>query len=75
MSIRLKLTLWYSIVLAATLVAFGFAIYLFVNFNTYSEMKDRIRNQALQVQFGATLDFSDFGYVPSTFRMKNCIFN
>ena len=43
MSIRLKLTLWYSIVLAATLVAFGFAIYLFVNFNTYREMKDRIR--------------------------------
>lgn len=68
MSIRLKLTLWYSIVLAATLVAFGFAIYLFVNFNTYSEMKDRIRNQALQVQFGATLDFSDFGVVPSTIQ-------
>ncbi|MFC5652374.1 sensor histidine kinase [Paenibacillus solisilvae] len=68
MSIRLKLTFWYSIVLAATLVAFGVAIYFFVNINTYSEMKERIRTQALQIRIGATLDFSDFGVVPSTIQ-------
>lgn len=68
MSIRLKLTLWYSAVLAATLVAFGFAIYLFVNYNTYREMKDRIQNQTQQIQIGATMDFSDFAVVGSTIQ-------
>ncbi|BBH21599.1 two-component sensor histidine kinase [Paenibacillus baekrokdamisoli] len=65
MSIRLKLTLWYSVVLAATLVAFGVAIYLFVNFNTYKEMKDRVRVQASQIRIGSTLDY-DFRVMPTS---------
>lgn len=59
MSIRLRLTLWYSAVLAVTLVAFGVAIYLFVNFNTFSEPKARVKEQALQIQVTPSLDFWD----------------
>ncbi|MBW7474626.1 HAMP domain-containing histidine kinase [Paenibacillus oenotherae] len=59
MSIRLRLTLWYSAVLAVTLVAFGVAIYLFVNYNTFSEIKARVKEQAMQIQITPTLDFWD----------------
>lgn len=59
MSIRLRLTLWYSAVLAVTLVAFGVAIYLFVNFNTYSEPKARVKEQAMKIQITPSLDFWD----------------
>jgi len=42
MSIRLKLTLWYSSLLAVTLLIFGMSIYWFVNFNTYRDIKVQI---------------------------------
>lgn len=46
MTIRLRLTLWYSCLLAATLIVFGCAIYFFVNMNTYGDMKDSLRKYA-----------------------------
>jgi len=42
MSIRLKLTLWYSSLLAVTLLIFGMSIYWFVNYNTYRDIKGQI---------------------------------
>ncbi|MGG4142107.1 HAMP domain-containing sensor histidine kinase [Paenibacillus algorifonticola] len=46
MTIRLRLTLWYSALLAMTLLIFGFAIYIFVNYNTYGQMKDQLKGEA-----------------------------
>lgn len=45
MSIRLRLTLWYSGLLAVTLLVFGITIYLFINWNTYSDLKDQLKDQ------------------------------
>ncbi|MCM3629212.1 HAMP domain-containing histidine kinase [Paenibacillus glycanilyticus] len=47
MTIRLRLTLWFSGILAAALIVLCLAIYFFVNMNTYSDMKDQLREQAL----------------------------
>ncbi len=43
MSIRLRLTLWYSGLLAVALVAFGVAIYMVVYQNTISDIKKQLR--------------------------------
>ncbi|WP_042165191.1 sensor histidine kinase [Paenibacillus gorillae] len=51
MTIRLRLTLWYSGLLAATLIVFGCAIYFFVNMNTYGEIKNSLRQQSNSIQF------------------------
>ncbi|WP_138754828.1 sensor histidine kinase [Paenibacillus sinopodophylli] len=45
MSIRLRLTLWYSGLLAVTLLVFGITIYLFINWNTYSDLKEQLKDQ------------------------------
>lgn len=45
MSIRLRLTLWYSSLLAVTMIVFGICIYVFVNWNTYAEIKEQIKAQ------------------------------
>ncbi len=45
MSIRLRLTLWYSGLLAVTLLVFGITIYLFINWNTYTDLKEQLRDQ------------------------------
>ncbi|MEK3733932.1 MULTISPECIES: sensor histidine kinase [Paenibacillus] len=52
MSIRLRLTAWYTSILFVTLVIFSTAIYTFVNLYTYSELEQRIRQQAKRVSFG-----------------------
>lgn len=52
MSIRLRLTAWYSSILFVTLVIFSTAIYTFVHLYTYSELEQRIRQQAIRVSFG-----------------------
>ena len=44
MSVRLKLTLWYSGLLTVLLIVFGLAIYGVVWHNTMQEVKDRLRN-------------------------------
>lgn len=49
MSIRLRLTAWYSGILAVMLLALSAAIYGFVYFNTYGDIKDRLKNQASQI--------------------------
>ncbi|MFX3631980.1 MAG: sensor histidine kinase [Candidatus Pristimantibacillus sp.] len=59
MTIRLRLTLWYSGLLAATLVVFGCAIYFFVTMNTYGDMKAALRNQADSIRVIGTKNFFD----------------
>ncbi|MNM04661.1 Signal transduction histidine-protein kinase ArlS [compost metagenome] len=46
MSIKLRLTAWYSGILAVMLLAFSAAIYGFFYLNTYGDLKDRLRFQA-----------------------------
>ncbi|WP_019912273.1 sensor histidine kinase [Paenibacillus sp. HW567] len=50
MSIRLRLTAWYSGILAVMLLALSAAIYGFVYFNTYGDIKERLKDQSNQVQ-------------------------
>ncbi|OKQ00237.1 cell wall metabolism sensor histidine kinase WalK [Paenibacillus sp. P46E] len=50
MSIRLRLTAWYSGILAVMLLALSAAIYGFVYFNTYGDLKERLKEQSNQVQ-------------------------
>ncbi|QHW30694.1 HAMP domain-containing histidine kinase [Paenibacillus rhizovicinus] len=59
MSIRLRLTLWYSVILAVTLVVFGIAFYYFVSYNTYHVMKDKIATQANAINITSSLDSFD----------------
>ncbi|SEO20647.1 cell wall metabolism sensor histidine kinase WalK [Paenibacillus sp. OV219] len=67
MSIRLRLTLWYSVILAVTLIAFGVAIYFFVGYNTYKEMKAKIETQVNAINITSTLDmFDNFKVSPSS---------
>ncbi|WP_336774056.1 sensor histidine kinase [Paenibacillus sp. MMO-58] len=46
MTIRLRLTLWFSGILAAALIVLCVAIYFFVNMNTYADTKTQLRDQA-----------------------------
>ncbi|AIQ40280.1 HAMP domain-containing sensor histidine kinase [Paenibacillus sp. FSL R7-0297] len=50
MSIRLRLTAWYSGILAIMLLALSALIYGFVYINTYGDLKDRLKNQANQIE-------------------------
>lgn len=50
MSIKLRLTAWYSGILAVMLLALSAAIYGFVYFNTYGDLKDRLKDQAMKVE-------------------------
>jgi len=61
MSIRLKLTMWYSTLLAVTLLIFGVSIYLFVNYNTYRDVKSQIQEQLSRLQIVSTVDFFNGG--------------
>ncbi|MBB6669664.1 sensor histidine kinase [Cohnella nanjingensis] len=49
MSIRLRLTLWYSGLLAAALVAFGLILYTVVYQNTMGQLKDRLSLEASKI--------------------------
>jgi two-component system OmpR family sensor kinase len=57
MSIRLRLTLWYSILLAFTLIILGAAVYQFVKYNTYNEVRITINQQYKQTKIVQTTDF------------------
>ncbi len=57
MSIRLRLTLWYSGLLAFAMVALGSGIYLFVNFNTYDGTRQELRSQFNRLEVNASFDF------------------
>ncbi|MBD2845759.1 HAMP domain-containing histidine kinase [Paenibacillus sp. IB182496] len=54
MSIRLRLTLWYSSLLAITLLAFGIALFLYVNHMTYNDMKSRLMQEANRLEIEGT---------------------
>ncbi|UQZ35775.1 two-component sensor histidine kinase [Paenibacillus sp. PK3_47] len=57
MSIKLRLTAWYSGILAVMLLALSAAIYGFVYYNTYGDLKDRLIKQASQVEPKAGLNY------------------
>lgn len=59
MSIRLRLTLWYSSLLAVTMIAFGLCIYLFVNWNTYADLKNQLREQNSKTAIIGVVNFLD----------------
>ncbi|MFF2912307.1 sensor histidine kinase [Paenibacillus sp. NPDC057934] len=50
MSIKLRLTAWYSGILAVMLLGLSAAIYAFVYINTYGDLKDRVEKQVEQLQ-------------------------
>lgn len=50
MSIRLRLTLWYSGILALTLLVFGVALYTALNYWYFDDFRKRIINQANDIQ-------------------------
>lgn len=56
MSIRLRLTAWYSGILAVMLLALSAAIYGFVYFNTYGDLKDRLKVQSEQTKLLFSVD-------------------
>jgi len=58
MSIRLRLTLWYTSLLALTMVAFGFLVYYVVYHNTMQDLKNRLWDVAGEFRVGAFPDFS-----------------
>lgn len=53
MSIRLKLTLWYSGLFAIAFIVFGMTIYSVVYHNSQSELKNRLKQVASDVQLSA----------------------
>ncbi|MEK4008298.1 sensor histidine kinase [Paenibacillus sp. FSL H3-0333] len=55
MSIRLRLTAWYSGILAVMLLVLSGVIYAFVYINTYGDLKDRLQNLSQQVELKAGL--------------------
>ncbi|MBO7745255.1 HAMP domain-containing histidine kinase [Paenibacillus sp. MWE-103] len=57
MSIRLRLTLWYSALLAVTLFIFSVSIYLFVNYNSYRDAKNEIQEQLRTMNIVGSLDY------------------
>lgn len=51
MSLRLRLTLWYSGILAVTLLAFGIGVYFFQYISTYKKnIQDNLRLQSQKVE-------------------------
>ncbi|MCG7409814.1 HAMP domain-containing histidine kinase [Paenibacillus sp. ACRRX] len=67
MSIRLRLTVWYSALLAFTLFLFGISIYTFVDYKIYGDIKQRISDTVNQITILPTLDFQnglDFDVTP-----------
>lgn len=55
MSIRLRLTAWYSGILAVMLLVLSGVIYAFVYINTYGDLKSRLQSQSQQVELKAGL--------------------
>ncbi|GAB6988390.1 sensor histidine kinase [Paenibacillus pini] len=50
MSIRLRLTAWYTAILAMTMILFGSLIYGVIHFNTYNEVKKRLILQSNKIE-------------------------
>lgn len=58
MSIRLRLTAWYTGILAVTLILFSASIYALVWYNTYQEVKKRVVEQADQILSSSNITLS-----------------
>lgn len=54
MSIRLRLTLWYTGLLAITLLIFGVSVFMFINWNTYNDLRVMIKKQSDQINVNMT---------------------
>jgi heavy metal sensor kinase len=57
MSIRLRLTLWYVILLAVTLIVFSGGLYAILSFNLRNEMDRTLQTRASEVQNSIELEF------------------
>lgn len=55
MSIRLRLTLWYSGVVTLTLLAFGIVLYTFLNYFFYGDLKKQLVRYANELTFRQTV--------------------
>ncbi|AJS59651.1 sensor histidine kinase [Paenibacillus sp. IHBB 10380] len=62
MSIRLRLTAWYTGILAVTLIVFGFFIYGVIYYNSYSEVEKRINQQIKKTKPTTILSLNDGTY-------------
>ncbi|MEC0368789.1 sensor histidine kinase [Paenibacillus chibensis] len=62
MSIRLRLTAWYTCILAVSLILFGSALYAVVHYYTFSKVKDTLREQSSQIKPNLYLDVSRGGF-------------
>jgi two-component system OmpR family sensor kinase len=70
MSIRIRLTVWYSVILGVTLIIFGSAIYGVIYFNTYNEVEKRIYQQMLHIDPAINIDI-DTGAFDFTIKTRN----
>lgn len=57
MSIRLRLTLWYSGIVALTLLVFGTVLYVSLHYYIYDDFKNRIKVQADAIEIKSDFDF------------------
>ncbi|MEK3827909.1 ATP-binding protein [Paenibacillus sp. FSL K6-1558] len=57
MSIRLRLTAWYSGILAAVLIFWGVVIYAFVYFNSYQEVEHQLAEKSNKILSQINLNF------------------
>lgn len=82
MSIRFRLTAWYSGILAVTLIIFGSAVYGVIYYNTYDEVEQRIaqQRQRIDIKPDITLDLNngtfDFTFktpTPSNFQQNQIV--
>ncbi|MGZ9583417.1 sensor histidine kinase [Paenibacillus marinisediminis] len=59
MSIRLRLTLWYSSLVACMLLLFGITIYIFLDSTLYGDLEDRITKTANKISIQMSVDFQN----------------
>ncbi|MBO2943534.1 HAMP domain-containing histidine kinase [Paenibacillus sp. F411] len=79
MSIRWRLTAWYSGILFVTLLLFSLAVYGFVHLYTYDELKSRIQQQYNKIRPVVSINADDGGlvFIPdrsSVLRMEEADF-
>lgn len=58
LSLRLRLTLWYSAMLAGALLIFGGVVYFSISWNTYNELKEEVRSQSDKLGIVGTTFFN-----------------
>ncbi|MFD0717535.1 sensor histidine kinase [Paenibacillus sp. GCM10027626] len=74
MSIRLKLTLWYSSLLAMTLLILGVSIYFYVDYNTYRDVRLQIERQSKNLNLITSVDFFNQLDLNFTNRVENNVY-